>query len=67
MQDIIDEMVMVAEGVKSAPTVLALAEQFDVEVPMVADVHRVLCGESSASRAFRSLLRVEAGAESEPG
>ena len=28
---------------------------------------RVLSGEASASRAFRSLLRVEAGAESEPG
>ena len=67
MGDITNEMFMVAEGVKSAPAVLALAAQYKVEMPMVEDVYRVLSGESSASRAFRSLLRVEAGAESEPG
>ena len=67
MQDIISEMVMVAEGVKSAPAVLALAEQYDVEMPIARDVYRVLSGDASASRAFRGLLRVEAGAESEPG
>ncbi len=67
MGDITNEMFMVAEGVKSAPAVLALAAQYEVEMPMVEDVYRVLSGESSASRAFRSLLRVEAGAESEPG
>jgi len=67
MQDIISEMVMVAEGVKSAPAVLALAEQYGVEMPIARDVYRVLSGDASASRAFRGLLRVEAGAESEPG
>jgi glycerol-3-phosphate dehydrogenase (NAD(P)+) len=30
-------------------------------------VYRVLSGDATASRAFRGLLRVEAGAESEPG
>lgn len=67
MQDIIDDMVMVAEGVKSAPAVMALAEQYGVEMPIARDVYRVLTGDASASRAFRGLLRVEAGAESEPG
>lgn len=67
MQDIISEMVMVAEGVKSAPAVMALAEQYNVEMPIARDVYRVLSGDASASRAFRGLLRVEAGAESEPG
>ena len=67
MQDIINEMVMVAEGVKSAPAVMALAEQYGVEMPMVTEVHRVLSGDATASRAFRGLLRVVAGAESEPG
>lgn len=66
-QEILDEMVMVAEGVKSAPTVIALSEQYQVEMPIAAEVHRVLSGESNASRAFRGLLRVVAGAESEPG
>ena len=67
MQDIISEMVMVAEGAKSAPAVMALAEQYGVEMPIARDVYRVLKGDASASRAFRGLLRVEAGAESEPG
>lgn len=67
MPDIISEMVMVAEGAKSAPAVMALAEQYGVEMPIARDVYRVLSGDASASRAFRGLLRVEAGAESEPG
>ena len=67
MEEIISEMVMVAEGVKSAPAVMALAKEYDVEMPIARDVSRVLSGDASASRAFRGLLRVEAGAESEPG
>jgi len=67
MQDITSEMVMVAEGVKSAPAVMALAKEYGVEMPIARDVSRVLSGDATASRAFRGLLRVEAGAESEPG
>lgn len=67
MQEIIEEMVMVAEGAKSAPAVMALAEAHGVEMPIASDVSRVLAGDATASRAFRGLLRVEAGAESEPG
>lgn len=67
MQEIIDEMVMVAEGAKSAPAVMALAEKYQVEMPIASDVSRVVAGDSSAIRAFRGLLRVSAGAESEPG
>jgi glycerol-3-phosphate dehydrogenase (NAD(P)+) len=67
MEEIVSEMVMVAEGVKSAPAVLALAEQYHVDTPIFRDVYRVLSGDTSATRTFRGLLRVEAGAESEPG
>jgi glycerol-3-phosphate dehydrogenase (NAD(P)+) len=67
MQEIIDEMVMVAEGVKSAPAVMALAEQYGVEMPIAADVYKVLTGTSNARAAYRGLLRTTAGAESEPG
>ncbi len=67
MDEIISEMVMVAEGAKSAPAVMALAEEYGVEMPIARDVYRVLSGDATASRAFRGLLRVEAGAESEPG
>ncbi len=67
MAEIAAEMTMVAEGAKSAPAVMALAERYGVEMPIASDVARVLAGDATASRAFRGLLRVEAGAESEPG
>jgi glycerol-3-phosphate dehydrogenase (NAD(P)+) len=67
MQDIIDEMVMVAEGAKSAPAVMALAQEYDVEMPIAGDVYKVLSGESDARHAYRGLVRVSAGAESDPG
>jgi len=67
LQEIIDQMVMVAEGVKTAPAVMALAEEHGISVPITEDVYRVLTGASTASRAYRGLLRVAAGAESEPG
>lgn len=67
MQEIIDEMVMVAEGAKSAPAVMALAQEFGVEMPIASDVYRVLSGESTARMAFRGLIRVAAGSEADPG
>ena len=67
MEEIIDEMFMVAEGAKSAPAVMALAESHGVEMPIASDVYRVLTGETNARGVYRGLLRVSAGAESEPG
>ncbi|MFV0478732.1 MAG: NAD(P)H-dependent glycerol-3-phosphate dehydrogenase [Parahaliea sp.] len=67
MQDIANEMFMVAEGAKSAPAVIALSEQYQVEMPIAVDVYRVISGDSTALRAFKGLLRVDAGAEHEPG
>jgi glycerol-3-phosphate dehydrogenase (NAD(P)+) len=67
MQEIIDEMSMVAEGAKSAPAVMALAEKYDVEMPIADEVFQVTQGKASARHAFRGLVRVSAGAESEPG
>ncbi len=65
--EILGEMRMVAEGVKSAPAVIELAAQHGVEMPIACEVQRVLSGDSNISRAFRGLLREVAGAESEPG
>jgi len=67
LDEIITEMVMVAEGVKSAPTVAALGEQYGVEMPITADVLSVLKGEKTPRQAFRGLLKSSVGAESEPG
>ena len=65
--EIIDGMFMVAEGVKSAPTVMALGEKYDVEMPIAAEVYEVVQNKCDAKRAFRGLLRRSAGAESDPG
>lgn len=67
IDDIIDEMLMVAEGVKSAPTVMALAKKYDVAMPIAEDVFEVTKGNRSAVRAFRGLISASAGAESEAG
>lgn len=67
LDEIIKEMVMVAEGVKSAPTVKALGEQFGIEMPITGDVLSVLNGEKTPRQAFRGLLMSTVGAESEPG
>ena len=67
IDEIIEDMVMVAEGVKSAPAVIALAQEYGVEMPIASDVFRVVKEDGTARQAFRGLLRVQAGAESEPG
>lgn len=67
MEQIAAEMFMVAEGAKSAPAVMALAEHYNVDMPIARDVYRVISGETNARGAYRGLLRTAAGAESEPG
>lgn len=67
MEQIAAEMFMVAEGAKSAPAVMALAEKYGIDMPISRDVYRVISGETNARGVYRGLLRVEAGAEHEPG
>lgn len=67
MQEIADDMFMVAEGVKSAPVVLSLADRYGIEMPIAREVHDVVTGKRDAKFAFRGLLKQFAGAESDPG
>lgn len=67
LAEIIEEMVMVAEGVKSAPTVMALGEEYGIEMPITRDVMTVLQGEKTPRQAFRGLLISSVGSEAEPG
>ncbi|MBT8086609.1 MAG: NAD(P)H-dependent glycerol-3-phosphate dehydrogenase [Gammaproteobacteria bacterium] len=67
IQEITDEMFMVAEGVKSAPAVIALADKYGVDMPIAQEVFQVVRDKSTAGRAFRGLLKTAAGAESDPG
>lgn len=65
--EIVGEMRMIAEGVKSCPVVVSIARALGIEIPMIEEVNRVLSGDGSARRALRGLLRISAGAETEPG
>ena len=59
-------MFMVAEGVKSAPAVVALAQEHSVQMPLVEGVYNVVRGELTASQAVREIMRADIGTESEP-
>ena len=67
IDDIIAGMNMVAEGVKSAPTVIALAEKHGLAMPIAQDVYDVTQGKRDAQEVFRGLLRSSVGDEAHPG
>ena len=49
------------------PAVIALAEKYDVDMPIAREVFQVVQDKSTAGQAFRGLLKTAAGAESDPG
>jgi glycerol-3-phosphate dehydrogenase (NAD(P)+) len=59
LAEVLGEMSMVAEGVKSAAPVLELARQSDVSMPICAQVKRVLDGERSPEEAVEDLMTRE--------
>ncbi len=67
LQEILDEMNMVAEGVKTVDSVMKLGEQFGVDLPICSEVHKVISGEITGSQAYRGLFRLQPGHEAEPG
>ncbi len=66
IDDIIAGMYMVAEGVKSAPAVMALADENGVEMPIAQEVYEVVQGNRTARDALRRMLRADIGSEAEP-
>lgn len=65
LEEIVAEMNMVAEGVKTARVVVELAERHGVDMPLASEVVAVLDGKKSAVDAMAALLEREAGAELE--
>jgi glycerol-3-phosphate dehydrogenase (NAD(P)+) len=63
LPSILAELGHVAEGVRSAPVVLARAAASGVEMPIVAAVTDVLAGRVAPERALEQLMRREARAE----
>jgi len=54
--EIIEEMSMVAEGVKTSKVVMELAEQYGVDLPIAESVYRVVHEGAPATEAYRGLL-----------
>ena len=67
LQDILDEMNMVAEGVKTVGSVMQLGERYGVDLPICREVHQVITGEITGDQAYRGLFRLQPGHEAEPG
>lgn len=63
IDEIIGEMNMVAEGVKTAKVVMELGAEYGVDLPIGTEVHGVCHEGASAEEAYRGLLRREAGVE----
>jgi len=63
IDEIIEEMHMVAEGVKSSSVVLELGERYGIELPIATEVHAVVHEGRTAVEAYQGLTRRAAGAE----
>jgi glycerol-3-phosphate dehydrogenase (NAD(P)+) len=66
LDEIIAEMSMVAEGVKTAVTARELAKRHGVEMPVSDEIYRVVQGKITPDKAYRG-LRVRPGHENDPG
>jgi glycerol-3-phosphate dehydrogenase (NAD(P)+) len=67
LPDVLAGMRMVAEGVRTVSTVVELADQFGLSMPISRTIHEVVSGRIEAADAYRGLLKGPAGHESEPG
>ena len=56
MQEAMDEVQMVVEGVYSAKAALALAQKYQVEMPIVEQVNKVLFENKNAEEAVKELM-----------
>ena len=67
LEQIINEMNEVAEGVKTAKVVMELANEYNVDMPISSEIYKVLYEGNTVNDAFRGLLKHEVGSEKEPG
>jgi len=67
IKEILGEMRMVAEGVKTSRVVMELAEHAGIEMPIAREVYGVVYENRTPREAYRGLLRRGAGSEGDPG
>jgi glycerol-3-phosphate dehydrogenase (NAD(P)+) len=66
LEEILAEMHMVAEGVKTAEIVQYLAERHGIRMPICEQVHRVVTGAATAIEAYAGLMQQRPGHEDDP-
>ena len=57
MQEAMDEVKMVVEGVYSAKAAMGLAKKYDVELPIIEQVNKVLFEGKNAAEAVNELMQ----------
>lgn len=67
LEQVINEMNEVAEGVKTAKVVMELAKEYNVDMPISTEIYKVLYEGNTVNDAFKGLLKYEVGSEKEPG
>ncbi len=63
LQDVLNEMVMVAEGVQTTKSVCGLAEKYRIEMPITSEVHKVLFEGKDPYKATQDLMARDAKGE----
>jgi glycerol-3-phosphate dehydrogenase (NAD(P)+) len=66
LDEILADMKMVAEGVKTASLVMDLADRYGVEMPIAKIIKSVIDGTATAADAYAGLLRGRPGHEDDP-
>ncbi|MEE9414286.1 MAG: NAD(P)H-dependent glycerol-3-phosphate dehydrogenase [Acidimicrobiales bacterium] len=66
IEQVIEEMNQVAEGVKTVPVVIELAARYGIEVPITSEVAKVISEGAAATEAYEGLLRRRTGLEADP-
>jgi glycerol-3-phosphate dehydrogenase (NAD(P)+) len=56
IDEIIESMQQVAEGVKASPSIVRLADEYDVDMPIASEVDAVVGGRRTPQEAFQNLL-----------
>lgn len=67
LDEIVEEMSMVAEGVKTCGVVMELAREYNIEMPITSEVYKVVNEGNTVKDAFKGLLRQRSGSEADPG
>jgi glycerol-3-phosphate dehydrogenase (NAD(P)+) len=66
IDEVIEDMNMVAEGVKTSKVVMELSREHGVDMPIASEVYEVCQGESTAVDAYRGLIRRQDGGVEHP-